>query len=295
MVYGATKGELVTFQTSDGLILHGFLVRAKRRSNKALVHIHGLEGTFYGSYFSMELAKKVSKAGFNFLSIELRGSYTENGIRKKKGKKLQWFTAGGGIERFEDCTYDISGAIRFLGKMGINRIYLEGHSTGCQKIVYYQYKKRDRRVKALVLLAPADDYNLQKKELGRRFKGAVTEANRLYRKDGNARMPKKYIKRSFSARRFLSFSDLRFVEGRIFNYELPRLREFGSIKQPVLAIFGDKDEGAVKPVKEYMRILGENTGSRKFNYYIIKNANHGFAEKEEKTSSIVTNWLKGIE
>lgn len=290
----ALKGELVSFPTADGLRLHGFLVRARGRSDRALIHIHGLEGSFYRGDFAKGIARHLAANGINFLTIELRGSYTSTGFRKVKGKKHAWLSAGGGFERFEDCIYDIGGAIRFLGGLGIKKVYLEGHSTGCQKITYYQYKKRDRRVKALILAAPADDYNLQKHELGRRFTNAIKAARILYKRNRRADMPKRYVKRGYSAGRFLSFSDLRFVEARLFNYESNKLKEFSAIRQPILALFGEKEEFALKPVREYMKILKRDTGSRKFDYLIIKGADHGFDGKDKEVARKISDWLNAI-
>ena len=169
-----------------------------------------------------------------------------------------------------------------------------GHSTGCQKITYYQYKRNNRKVKSLVLLAPGDDYNVERHMLGRRFDEAIRDARKLYKKDRSALMPKRYVKRSFSVGRFLSFSDLRFVEARLFNYESGRLAEFGRIRQPILAVFGSNDEHALKPVREYMRILERDTNSKRFDYAMIRNADHGFSGKEEKTARVVVDWLKEL-
>ncbi len=289
------KGELVSFKTDDGLILNGFLVRPKRGSKEALIYLHGMEGSFYRSNAAKVLARKLAARQINFLSIEQRGSYTMLGFKRKTRRKKVIYLAGGAFEKFEDCVYDINGAIRFLNRIGIKKIFLAGHSTGCQKITYYQYKRRDRRVKALVLLAPADDYNIQKKELRRRFNSAVRVARALYKKDRNSEMPREYIKRPYSAGRFLSYSDLRFVESRIFNYDLKRLREFGSVRQPMLAIFGSKEEHALKPVRDYMRILERNTRSSKFDYAIIKNADHGFDGRENAMADAVVDWLKKLD
>lgn len=92
-----------------------------------------------------------------------------------------------------------------------------------------------------------------------------------------------------------SFSDQRFVEGRIFNYDLARLREFGRIRQPVLVLFGSRDEGAVKPVKEYVDILRRNSRSGRFSASIIKGARHSFEGKEEELADTVTRWLCSVE
>ena len=42
----------------------------------------------------------------------------------------------------------------FLG--GYDEIILEGHSYGCNKVVYYYTKKKDEIIKKIVLLAPRD-------------------------------------------------------------------------------------------------------------------------------------------
>ena len=149
-------GELVSFTTKDNIVLHGFLLRSKTKSDKAVINVHGLEGTFYRSSYAKILSKKLSTNGFNYLSIEQRGSYTAVGFRKKT-KKIGYVTAGGGFEIFEDCVYDIEAAVKFLKSMGIKKIFLEGHSTGCQKVAYYQYKKKDSSIKGIILAAPCDD------------------------------------------------------------------------------------------------------------------------------------------
>jgi pimeloyl-ACP methyl ester carboxylesterase len=290
------KGELVSFPTKDGLMLHGFLVRPKRRSAKALIHVHGLQGKFYGSSFADALSKEAAEKGINFLSIELRGSYTIVGFRKRKGRKKVWVSAGGGFERFEDSVYDIAAAIRFLRRQGVREIYLEGHSTGCQKITYYQYKKKDRSVKALALSAPADDYNIEKKAFGKDFGGVVARAKVLCKKDRDIPLPKNRIIKNgeFSVGRFLSFADTKFVEARLFNYDSDKLREFGSIRQPVLAIFGSREEHRLKPVREYMRILERDTGSKRFDHLIIKGGDHGFSGHEKETAKAIIKWLGSL-
>lgn len=290
----SVKGELVSFETQDGLTLHGFLMRPKRGSDKALIHIHGMEGTFYRSNFAKVLAKKCINNGLNFLSIELRGSYTAMGLRKRKGKKSSWYSGGGGFEVFEECIYDIGNAIKFLGRLGIRKVYLEGHSTGCQKAVYYQYKTKDKRVKAIILTAPADDYNVQKNGLGKRFGSAVSAAKILAKKGSSAVMPERYIKRPFGARRFLSFSDPKNVESRIFNYELRKLREFGSIRKPILAMFGSKDEYMLKPAKRYLKILEDNSGSKGFSSRVISGADHGFDGREAYAANVIIRWLSRL-
>lgn len=286
------KGEIVSFETPDHITLHGFLSRPRRRTNKMVVHLHGLQGNFYASTGVKSLVNTFTKEGFNFLAMEQRGSYILNRAWKGKGKKARKILFGGALEKFEDCIYDIDGALEFARKEGMKKAYLEGHSTGCQKITYYQSKLHRRLVKGLILIAPTDDYNASKRDLGSKFNEAVDFARRQYKKDRKMMMPKKYHKGLTSVARFLSYSDLKNVEGRIFNYDSERLSVFGEVRVPVLAIFGTKEEYALKNVKDYLQILKDNSRTGMFSGVLIRGANHGFRKKEEELARAITRWLK---
>ena len=72
------------------------------------------------------------------------------------------------------------------------------------------------------------------------------------------------------------------------------MREFGSIRQPILALFGSREEHKLKPVKEYMKILGPSTASKKFDYLIINGADHGFSRHEKETANAIIKWLHSL-
>ena len=297
------KGELVTFRASDGAALVGFLSRPKGTSKTAIIHLHGLNGTFYKP-LSIKLGKKLVNKGFTYMSIQQRGSYNEVvlSVYKKSSKRTR-LIAGGCFEKFEDCIFDIEGAIKYLKGIGIKRIYLQGHSTGCQKSVYYEIKKNDKAVKGIILLAPADDYNIWKdgthtllgKNRRDEFPRMVAFAKSKLRSDPFAPMSQRYDGVRYSARRFLSFADLGNVEARIFNYDMPRLKEFGTVKVPIFAVFGTDDEYLAKPARECMRILGKNSGSSEFVGVIMKGANHGFFGDEDKLAGLIVKWVDAQE
>ncbi len=287
MAQKGMSGELVRFRTPDGVELHGFMKHCKDRKS-AILYLHGLCGTFYRNYYIYSMANVSAKAGIGFLSIEQRGSYVALGFSKNGKRRLM---AGGAFERFEDSADDIRGAIRFLRSIGYRNVYLVGHSTGCQKATHYMWKTRDRSVKAMVLLAPADDYNINRISMRKGFKPAVAFARKA---GGRSVMPEKYLKQMFSAGRFLSFSDPKRREARIFNYNRGKLSEFSSIRIPVLAIFGSNEQYADRPVGEYLDILERNTSSRRFSRMVIRGADHGFRDKDAILSKKVVGWLKEL-
>lgn len=292
------KGELVRFVTKDGILLHGFLIRhdGGRRHRDVVIHIHGLNGNFYRSLLAWELADSYVKSGYDLLAINTRGANTiatlyRKGKKGKKGWQRRW--GGTAVERFEDCVHDIGGAVDFCRRMGYKHIVLQGHSTGCQKSVYYQAKKNDKRVSAVVLLAPADDLNSNKKSMKRRFAPALKVALKLSKNKDPLKqmMPPGIYNSPVSASRFLSFSDERRTEAQIFDYAKGEFRLFRRIKTPILAIFGSKEEYRTMPVSKYLDMLKRASKSRHFTALEIKGADHGFRGKEEELARAVVSWL----
>jgi len=286
MLRSARKGELIEFSTPDKLILHGFLMRPARKSSACIVYVHGMGGNFYKSRLYMDIAGAAAKKGFASFVINTRG---HDSVSKVYGprKKLM---LGTNLERFEDCVADITGALRALRMLGFRTFVLVGHSTGCQKIAYYQYTKKDPSVRALVLLAPADDYAVWKKRLGKKF-GAVVRLCKTLVRRRKGDETRKEIPRGFSAQRFLSVADPGRVETRLFDYEGP-LKEFSSITTPMFAAFGSKEEYAVKQVKTYLDLLEKRTTSKRFTKRIVKNADHGFWKHEHEVADAVVDWLQ---
>ena len=276
------RGELVSFATDDKIPLHGFLVRNDRK--RCIINIHGMGGNFYSSSKTKYLAQLKE---FSMFSINTRGHDEISSTKKVNGKK--WIYTGTGTEKFEECVYDIKAAINVLWEMGFRSIVLMGHSTGCQKIAYYQYKRNDKRVKALVLLAPADDYGLRKAE--KNFKETVALAHRL-EKEGKGKVPVAELG-FFSSRRIMSVSDTKNAESRMFYYD-GKLSEFSRIKAPICAVFGSGEEYRDRPVADYLDILSRKTNSRNYRSIIIDGADHSFHGYERKTFNEIGKWLSEV-
>lgn len=282
-------GGLATFLASDGLRLNGFLV-GRPGSRGCIVYVHGMTGNFYSSLVSREIAKAVGREGISTFMINTRGHDIESGGHIVSGRDQKRVRIGTRVERFEDSIKDLEGALKYLRSIGYREFVLAGHSTGCQKILYYQFKKSDRSIKGLVFLAPDDDYNLNRKELGRRWAGLVRKAKSL----SKARKGDVYVPgMPFSPQRFLSVADLGRVESRLFDYD-GRLSEFRKVRTPMYVVFGTRDEGAVKPVKKYIEILREANRSTCFDSLIIKGARHSFRKHEAEVVKGVSAWIKGI-
>lgn len=194
-------------------------------------------------------------------------------------------------EVFVECKYDIDAALEFGRAQGYRRFILLGHSTGCQKITYYQYLRKPPDVAALVLASIGDDYAIARRDLGNRYAHWVKTARSLMKAGRSHTILQGKGCLGFSARRFLSVADPAQMEARLFNMDGP-LREFSRIEQPILAVLPAREEYACIPVHEMARRLQAVTHSSRFDVEIIPHADHSFHGCEAEATRKILRWLK---
>jgi pimeloyl-ACP methyl ester carboxylesterase len=282
-------GELVKFTTKDGLRLDGFLLRSRGHNKKVILNVFGMTSNFFSSdrYGVLYSAAKGGDVDIFLANNRGMGSISSFHTTGKESRFI-----GTAAERFEDCLLDIGGAAGFLSRMGYTEIFLQGHSTGCQKVAYYCLKRKNPKIKGIILLAPCDDYNLARQSLKGRFPIAVKTARNLIKKGMGDKLTPEWISH-YTARRFLSYAELKNAEARLFNYDSD-LKEFGQIKQPILTLFGSAEENLTKPLRKCMELLESKNGSRDFEWRILAGANHGFRGKEKDLAQIVLKWVNRI-
>jgi pimeloyl-ACP methyl ester carboxylesterase len=284
-----SSSYLVPFAATDGIRLNGFLTSGTRKPKRCIIFIHGMYGSAF-SYLALSFAKNLPK-DLALFSMNNRGQGVVSGFSKRVRGKRKRVMAGTGLERFEDSVFDIRGAINALSGMGYKNFVLCGHSTGCQKAVYYQYRMHDRRVKGIVLIAPCDDYNLNRRGLGSRHARMRRVCARMIRSGkGNTPVPGGS---GLSAQRLDSLTNPKRIESRLFNYD-GELKEFGSIKTPILAVFGAKEEYTIKRVGRCLDLLEGKAGSKRFTSLLIPDANHAFDGKERELVKKVEGWMREL-
>lgn len=278
------QGELFSFPTPDKHTLHGFLAKPKKRTRTCIIYLHGMCGNFYKGSLIPTLRDEALRKGLAFCTINTRG----HDIIASSRKQGKWVLFGTGTEHFEKCIQDIQGSLTAVRKRGFTQYILMGHSTGCQKIAFYQYKRKDRTVCALVLLAPSDDYNYNKIK-GASFVKAVQNAKKLLKK-GKGEIPQEQFFWS-TPKRFLSVADLRYPEARLFNYRGP-MKEFRQIKTPMLAVFG-KEEQVDMNVSECLDILEEKTSAKNFKKLLVE-GDHSFRGHERAVAKKTLAWIVDV-
>jgi len=282
------EGLLTLFSVGDTIKTTGFLVKSPGKD--VVVFIHGMGGNFYKEGF-LRSAYILKKMGISYFSFNTRGAEIVKDFRDVEGNHHLMGTA---FEKFEDCIKDIEGALNYLQSFGYENIHLMGHSTGCQKILYYAYKTRDERIKSLIHISPANDYEIWKNYLGEDFEKIVKLAqNMLDRGEGDRLLIPLYEKTGdlWSAHRFLSFSSQNNWEARMFNYE--NLSIFSQVKIPTFVALGTEDKYFFRPVKWYANKLKDAYRGEKLRIEIMP-GDHSFHGYEEELFHRILNFIGGL-
>ena len=281
-------GKLVFFPTEDNLKTSGFLMPA--RGKDVVLFVHGMGGNFYKDGF-LKGARELVKRGVAFFSFNTRGAEIVKDFRDINGEHHMLGTA---FEIFEDTVKDISAAITYLTHIGYENFHLLGHSTGCQKILFYQYSTQDERVKSLIHVSPAEDYEIWKNELGENFERVVAIAKDMLNKgEGNRIIIPLYERTGelWSARRFLSFADKSNMEARMFDYE--NLSIFSQIRTPTLIFLGKDDQYFLKDLEWYKEKLERSYNGKKIKIEIIP-GDHSFHGYEDILFHRIAEFIKDL-
>ncbi len=270
------EGSLVAFPAAGSRklrMLDGFFRPAAKKNAPLLVFVHGMGSNFYRSAMKKALLEIAPALGMGILSFNNRGA--ERGTED---------------EKFRTCLADLDAAAEFARRQGFRKMVWVGHSTGCQKVVYWQAKRRHPGVAGLVLLAPADDHAVTQRDLGKRFEKKVAWAQQKVAA-GKGDAPVAGLYERFTAERFLSLADVRHAEANVFRYAGP-LTQFRRVKCPLLAVFGEEEEFAAIPPAEMLSILRRKTKSSDYDEWLIPGTGHSFKGCEPELALAVCEWAR---
>ena len=283
--------KLVRINSIDGIEQPGILYTPNEDTNKIVIHVHGLNGNFYENRFIDTLAKTFTSKDYAFLTFNNRG----NGFITELLKGNEFTIIGGSLERFKDCILDIGGIVRWVKENGYSEIILEGHSYGCNKVLYYYNHKKDNCIKKIILLAPCD---------------IPAECIKFLSKEEYIRLKEKSTKlvNENNENELIDFSVMangKISSGTYYYDFLPngendfiryrdgidgRSKLLNNIDIPILIIFGDIDECVLtKPINIVKNYLINNISD--CNIQIIKGADHLYTNKYDELGVIINNSL----
>lgn len=264
------------------------------KADRLFIFIHGLGGNLFSKIdlFESLVDKKTAVLAFNN-----RGHGAINRISREDKRTARGYvnhTMGFSHEIFSDCVDDLEGAVNFAFKTKAKSIFLIGHSTGCQKTVYYLAKKQKSPVQGAILLAPMSDYaSMVFNTKGTLYKKLITIALKMVLdKRGKELMPSHLWSVPIDAQRFLSLYDPG-SEEEIFSYassKKPIILQ--KAKKPLLVILAGKEEFKDRSISKIAAWFKSAINSNKSEVEIIPGASHGFTGFDKDINKLINNWLK---
>lgn len=133
----------MNYESEDGLAMDGFEITGESMtfegSETCVVFLHGLRGFALGAGIS-PVAHPLARQGIRCVSINKRNS----------GKGYE-------TSDFAEIDRDIAGAVEWAKDHGAEEVVIWGRSLGATEAAYYQGKRNDPDVEAVVLAAPFAD------------------------------------------------------------------------------------------------------------------------------------------
>ncbi len=273
------------FETPKGYTMRALWFGPKK-VKRVVIFVHGLGG----SAFSMaRVLDGIVSKDTAVLSFNNRGFEMVTVLRRKDSEKER---GGAAHEIFTDSLDDIQGAVNFAWRQGVRDVFLAGHSTGCQKSVYWGYKK-GKGVKGIILFAPISDYEA---ELFRQGKKKFEQMTKRARALVAQRTPHELVSRSLwyevlDAQRLVSLYTPHTPEN-VFPYgrQAQKPVALRSLKIPVLVLWAEKDEYADRAAKEIAQWFDANIRSR-HRVVVVPKVGHGFKGGERIVAREVNEFI----
>ncbi len=259
-------------------------------SNKkdiCVIFIHGMCQSIIDNYFATAWGNILSKNNIGFLYEHNRGHSIENDILMKDGSYARY---GCMYEIFEDCILDIDLAIHKAKELGYKRFILIGHSYGCNKLIYYYYKKHPN-ILGLILASAPDMVGLQlyrqkdSKELIREAKENIDngKATKLL-----SNLVEDYMYMS-SQTYYNWFNEKSNLDNLPVMGNSENWYQFESIDVPILTFSGANE------TDNYLHLDLLKSKAKKcndFEYKMIDNTNHFYSNKEDEIGEVILDWIK---
>jgi pimeloyl-ACP methyl ester carboxylesterase len=281
--------HVIEIVTPKKIVLNGLWL-GPQNAKRVFIWLHGLNSSMFSKQSIMELLVDTDTAviAFNNRGHE-KVSTISTTTKKDKTKR-----GGGAHEVFTDCVDDIDGALSFARKMHAKDIYLVGHSTGCQKSIYWASKK-GKGIRGIILLAPVSDYAAGELTVG---SSAIKKGERAARKLVAQGRPHELLNEAdfpwselADAQRFLSLYTPDSIE-EIFSYTQPekKAKTLKKVRVPILAVLAENDEYVnVSPHSMYGWFI-ENIYEGEV--FIVPKVTHGFKGAEQLIANKVKDWIQ---
>lgn len=286
--------RIIEIVTPKKVVLSGLLL-GPRRPQVLYIFVHGLAGSLFSRH---EISTKLVDRRSGVLLFNNRGSGLVNGlkIQGRLGATYSSSLAGQAHEIFQDCLDDLDGALKLALATGARRIFLVGHSTGCQKSVYYLSYRPRSPIKGAILLAPVSDYSTIISQIGRLEYHRLLNVAKRWQKTGRGQesLIAAGWNRPLSAQRFLSLYDPSSAE-ELFGYASGRSpRLLRRIKRPLFLLLAGNDKYHDRPAQDIAAWFEQSLSDRLADIKIIVGAGHDFSPHSSRVARLIKTWADSI-
>lgn len=273
--------------TKDRFVLEGLFFEADHR-DVAIIFIHGFPTNFYKN---MNLIKSMRDFDCSILSLNTRGHDILSIIHKMN---KEYEVIGSAKENFEDCVFDIEGAIGFLKEKGYKKILLIGVSSGADKVGFYLSRNKDSVILGGVFISPGSNISIMKEELGEDFFKLMKKASKCV-DEGRGDELLFNLKMDFlvSCKRFVSLYSENSSENVFpFHDSNSNFPILSKIKKPIFVALGEMDSFYDDP-KAIIELLKKKLDDRDNEFKLFK-AGHSFNGVEKELICEIKSWFSRI-
>ena len=291
--------ERVDFLATDGIQLNGFIYKNKiKETSKVILAVHGMSSNCLKKRDDI-IAKKANENEIDYFCFNNRGSELVRYIRRKISDKKEKFLGGTTYEDVLESYEDIVGAILKLKELGYSKIYMQGHSLGCTKIVYtYNELKQDnddilKNIKGIILLSLIDIPSTLKIYLRDKYTTYIELAEEKERAGlKNELMPKDAFIHPISVKSFLRYAR----DNKEINFarysEDDEFEKINNIDVPLMMRWGNNNEMIIQPADELVEKMNKKIHNKNKDINYIDGADHGYTDKEDIVAEEIINFIK---
>jgi len=282
--------ESIKVINKQGVELDGHFYNAN--SKICILHIPGFGGTFEG--LPQKIGEYIQNNKMTYLCGLNQGSYPEYKFKQYNKNGSITLKQGGGIyEDFDDCILDIQAWLDFISANDFDKIYLLGHSMGCNKILHYLSIHKCKNLCGLIFLAPQDFTNIVDNPI---HKGMILEAEKNLNLGLNSKLlTNKFLGfspiSSFTFANFKNNPHIHNFQYKNFNSNFDVLQK---INKPTFVIMGEKDQTFddlqdKTLIPKYFENIAKKVND--FSFKIIPNARHTFKTTKTEVAKEIVDFI----
>ena len=294
--------EQIDFLATDGIKLNGFLYKNEEKTDKVILSVHGMSSNCFKERDTV-IANYANKNDIDYFCFNNRGSelvkYIRRDIEGRKEKMLGGTTYEDVLEGYED----IVGAILKLKELGYEKIYLQGHSLGCTKIVYTYHELKDEEendilssIKGIILLSLVDIPMALKVYLRDKYEKYLELAEEK-EKAGKLKdiMPKDSFIHPISVKTFLRYArDNQDIDFAKFGQDT-ELEYLNQIDAPLFMRWGNDNEMILQKADELVAQVSNCISNAEKDIDYVDGANHSYNGKETILAQQIIDFIKKYE